>query len=316
MGNINSSNYVNEIDNLNSNIQMLEKRLICYQTSNDTYKEESINLKKNIENLNLKYKNMESDKNNNILILQNKYDTVCIEYENKINLYKKEIDELKNSNNRDDKEIDLLSIDNEELKYNNEILNEENEKLKSKLEYIKIKSEEIEIENKNITISNNIFQNENNLLKNEQISLNEKNNSLIESNELLKKEIEQLNNNNNQNKLNINNLEEQIKSNNRLIETLKEENNTFNINSKELIDKTKNFELVKTELVTINNKIIDLPSKLKEIYQNNKKKFINDILNEHNTILPDNYETKIIENATNELTDKYIQFIEQYLNKI
>lgn len=316
MGNINSSNYINEIDNLNSNIQMLEKRLICYQTSNDTYKEESINFKKNIENLNLKYKNMESDKNNNILILQNKYDTVCIEYENKINLYKKEIDELKNLNNKDDKELDLLSIDNEELKYNNEILNEENANLKSKLDYIKIKSEEIEIENKNITISNNIFQNENNLLKNEQISLNEKNNSLIESNELLKKEIEQLNNNNNQNKLNINNLEEQIKSNNRLIETLKEENNKFNINSKELIDKTKNFELVKTELVTINNKIIDLPSKLKEIYQNNKKKFINDILNEHNTILPDNYETKIIENATNELTDKYIQFIEQYLNKI
>lgn len=316
MGNINSSNYINEIDNLNSNIQMLEKRLICYQTSNDTYKEESINLKKNIENLNLKYKNMESDKNNNILILQNKYDTVCIEYENKINLYKKEIDQLKNLNNKDDKELDLLSIDNEELKYNNEILNEENANLKSKLDYIKIKSEEIEIENKNITISNNIFQNENNLLKNEQINLNEKNNSLIESNELLKKEIEQLNNNNNQNKLNINNLEEQIKNNNRLIETLKEENNTFNINSKELIDKTKNFELVKTELVTINNKIIDLPSKLKEIYQNNKKKFINDILNEHNTILPDNYETKIIENATNELTDKYIQFIEQYLNKI
>ena len=63
----------------------------------------------------------------------------------------------------------------------------------------------------------------------------------------------------------INNFEEQIKSNNRLIETLKEENNKFNINSKELIDKTKNFELVKTELVTINNKIIDLPSKLKEI---------------------------------------------------
>jgi len=309
MGNINSSNYVNEIDNLNSKMQMLEKRLICYQTSNDTYKKESLNL-------NLKYKNMESDKNNNILILQNKYDTVCIEYENKINLFKKEIDELKNSNNKDDKEIDLLSIDNEELKYNNEILNEENENLKSKLDYIQIKSEEIEIENKNITISNNIFQNENNLLKNEQISLNEKNNSLIESNELLKKEIEQLNNNNNQNKLNIDNLEEQIKSNNKLISTLKEENNIFNINSKELIDKTKNFELVKTELVSINNKIIDLPSKLNQIYQINKKKIINDILNEHNTILPDNYETKIIENATNELTDKYIEFIEQYLNKI
>jgi len=315
MGNINSSNYVNEIDNLNSKIQMLEKRLICYQTSNDTYKEESVNLKQNIQNLNLKFKNMESEKNNNIL-LQHNNDKISSEFQNKINLYKKEIDKLKNLNNKDDKELDLLSIDNEELEYNNEILNEENENLKSKLDYIKIKSEEIEIENKNITISNNIFQNENNLLKNEQISLNEKNNSLIETNKLLKKEIEQLNNNNNQNKLNINNLEEQIKSNDRLIETLKEENNIFNINSKELIDKTKNFELVKTELVIINNKIIDLPSKLNEIYINNKKKIINDILDEHNTILPDNYETKIIENATNELTDKYIQFIEQYLNKI
>jgi len=76
------------------------------------------------------------------------------------------------------------------------------------------------------------------------------------------------------------------------------------------------FDSIKQEYTVINNKIINLPDDLKQIYILNKDKIIKQILAEYNSMIPDSFEEKIILNATDELTKIYVKYLEKFRNDI
>ena len=318
LNNDNGKNNKNENLKLNQNIflslnsEFLDKNdIIKYNSENKDIN----NIKKESEIISLKSLILKLKNSNKKLIeyekVNDNYKSLLVEKEKQINIYEKEIKELKNKN---------------EIKYNYKIINsikiiilgstkqkksKENEyKIKYEKKEKEINSLKIEYINKinslNSIISNNnqIIQSKDDLINELKLNLinnsNDKDNSLISQKKKLEEKISEL-------KLTNENLK---KSNSELIQ-IKESNNIINQKNKDIIrELNKDKLLLEKELEDIKNKNDILSKEIIEL----KYKIENETIRVNGSNLKGSYNKKVSK-THNELVKKVNKLENEILNK-
>lgn len=238
----------------------------------------------------------------------------------------------------------------DKMKSKLELLNIENKGYRNSIKDLEKRIIDIENENNILKDKNNIVENENNILNNEIINYKEKNNNNLKENIIiilknndLNIENENLKNQIKQNELDIHNYDLNykyikfiLKQQNKL--NLKLENNLtkqYEINSsylqesifinilnnylhftnkkqkKQILDYIDyNLKLTnEIDMLTINNN-----TKIKNVfhyYRTNQKRIIEHIMAEDNTLMPDFFEKKIINNTYDKLLSKLMKSLNQ-----
>ena len=338
---------------LTENNKKLEDKIISYKLTNAEYKTKCDKLtlkldnqekqyKNNITNLELQiqnYKNLDDinkSLSEQIDDLRKKNDTfldiddeLAMSIQNNQQLtddnevLKQEIDSINN-------DIEYIELTNKELEQENKSLLSDNKLQKTTNNLLSDKNKELILDNESLKLTNqNLNQNLNssNLeieeLKKQILQLNEENTNLSISNQNINDENKILNRTTDELLIEIHDLKNKC-------DGLYEDNQNLVIESGELRKKNEElklqndiqkkndsaFETIKEEYTIINNKIINLPDDLKQIYLLNKSKIIEQILTEYNSVIPDSFEEKIILNATDEITKIYVKYLEKFRNDI